>query len=479
MYKVLIVDDKPWVLEDIKSIINWESAGFRIVGCASSGAEALTMIKSTAPDVVFSDIEMPDLNGLELLEAITNRHKGILTVFISAYSKFEYVKEALTLGAYDYLLKPVKKEDLIGVLEKVSEEIKKVHLQRENFVKVTLLNYINEYYENSGEEISFFKTLTDAGINVKNRAFTLGIAKTTGKFDVDNSFLTDLEVNFYSVPLGKKRYVFLMSFPYAKKLDENIEQMLKTQAKKINACIGLSTVFAASGNIVQAFNQANIAVEQGFIEDDNAQFYVYAEQKPLALLQKIRTLSNRSEINEFITTLHTELIKNKINIEGLCPIYNELIRVLSEKGSSLKLAPISEPKIFPETYADIFELLSMFAEETEENENPEVSNALIKEVVQYINSNYKERILIQNIAKHFNVNANYLSMLFKSEIGKSFTSYLIDLRLKKAEELLENESLSLYEISEMVGYDDYFHFSKIFKKYKGLSPANYRKSVKN
>ena len=97
--------------------------------------------------------------------------------------------------------------------------------------------------------------------------------------------------------------------------------------------------------------------------------------------------------------------------------------------------------------------------------------------IKTINENYGSRVLIQEFAKKFNLNPNYLSSLFKSVCGKSFTSYLTELRLKKAKELLKDSSLSLYEISDRVGYDDYFHFSKIFKKYNGLSPGNFRKKT--
>ena len=131
-----------------------------------------------------------------------------------------------------------------------------------------------------------------------------------------------------------------------------------------------------------------------------------------------------------------------------------------------------------EAYNNISDLIEDIREVPSENAQQQiVSNALINEIIKNINENYGSRILIQEFAKKFNLNPNYLSSLFKSVCGKSFTSYLTELRLKKAKELLEDSSLSLYEISDKVGYDDYFHFSKIFKKYNGLSPANFRKKA--
>ena len=102
-------------------------------------------------------------------------------------------------------------------------------------------------------------------------------------------------------------------------------------------------------------------------------------------------------------------------------------------------------------------------------------NSVIDEIVKDINLNYNKRIILGTYAEKYNVNPCYLSNVFKSVIGVSFTTYLLEQRLKKAVELLKNTSLTLYEISDKVGYDDYFHFSKLFKKYKGVSPKLFRK----
>lgn len=118
---VLLVDDEPWILIGLKNLIPWEEEGFQIIGEASDGEKAWEKITCMEPDLILSDIRMPHLNGLSLLERL--RKNGITTsvIFISGYSEFEYAQQSLRLGCSDYLVKPVEPEDLLQALRRVRE----------------------------------------------------------------------------------------------------------------------------------------------------------------------------------------------------------------------------------------------------------------------------------------------------------------------------------------------------------------------
>ena len=295
MYKVLLVDDKPWALEDIKNIIVWEEYGFKIIGTAQSGGDAFNLIKRTPPDIIFSDIEMPDLNGFELLEKINNRYRGIVTVFISAYDKFSYARDAIRLGAFDYLLKPVEKDSLVTVLKKASGELEKRKEEIDNKIMLLFLDYISDY-KASG---SFFKDLNVAGYSITGKNFVLGIIKTEQKLPILSDEFKDSEIEFYCVPLGKKRYAFFAGFPANTEGKKNIEKQLNLFSETYNATVGVSTVLDKAKNVDIAIAQADIAVEQDFITGSTG-VYFYKKQDTAPICERIRAIKSRDELYSFI-----------------------------------------------------------------------------------------------------------------------------------------------------------------------------------
>jgi len=267
MFKVLLVEDKPYVLEDIKNILKWEDYGFEVIGTAQNGEDALNLMRRTLPDIIFSDIEMPDVNGFQLLEKVNSRYSGIVMVFISAYDKFSYAQDAIRLGAFDYLLKPVEKENLIDVLKKVSIKLKKQTEEMDNRVMLLFLDYINDYPFSSKESSIFFKDLNEAGYRLVGKNFAFGIIKTQKRLPILSDEFRGKNIDFYCVPLSKKRYAFFSAFNASEKGKENLKQQLGIFSEKYNATVGVGVILEKSKNISTAISQADIAVEQDFISD--------------------------------------------------------------------------------------------------------------------------------------------------------------------------------------------------------------------
>ena len=129
LLKMIIVDDEAFILESLKTLIDWQSAGVEVVGIADNGTVAIDLTISLRPDIILSDISMPHLTGLEMLERIRKEQMQVEVIFISAHSKFEYAKEAIRHGAFDYILKPIQEENL---LETVSRCVEKILASRES-----------------------------------------------------------------------------------------------------------------------------------------------------------------------------------------------------------------------------------------------------------------------------------------------------------------------------------------------------------
>lgn len=120
MYKVILIDDEPWLLKDMELLIDWERFGFEVTAKISDSEQAIYMIKKHRPDLIICDIKMPGLNGIELMKMVKQRFNDIFVVFVSAYSEFSYAKQAIEMGAYNYILKPTEEEELSNTLKKIA-----------------------------------------------------------------------------------------------------------------------------------------------------------------------------------------------------------------------------------------------------------------------------------------------------------------------------------------------------------------------
>ncbi|EGN39025.1 two-component system, response regulator YesN [Lachnospiraceae bacterium 3_1_57FAA_CT1] len=172
MLRILFVDDEPFILQGLSVLIDWEKEGFEIAGTAANGLEAIRFLKNNEVDLILADIRMPAMSGLELLEKL--RTEGISNAYfiiLSGYSDFEYARKALQYGCMDYILKPVRKTELIAALDKVKAEssltLRKKEeeaLQEKAYFARNLIAIICGKYDQMNLEYVTAKMRTDGGI---------------------------------------------------------------------------------------------------------------------------------------------------------------------------------------------------------------------------------------------------------------------------------------------------------------------------
>lgn len=158
MYKVLIVDDEPVIVEGLHRIVDWEKYNCVVVGTASSGKEGLDMTEKYQPDILFTDIRMPGMDGLTMIAALRSEHRNMQIVILTGYRDFEYARTALNLGVFRYLVKPSKMKELDEAMESLTERLDKIGRSKEtdegddtenanNFVVKQALSYIEQHYK--------------------------------------------------------------------------------------------------------------------------------------------------------------------------------------------------------------------------------------------------------------------------------------------------------------------------------------------
>lgn len=528
MIKLLIADDEHIVTESIKFIVDKFITGVQVVGTAASGREAIEKSIELKPDVIFMDIRMPGINGIDAIRQVKNTNNDIVFVIITAYEYFDYAKDAVNLGVYEYLLKPLNKNKVIEILNKICEMISlnREAIQREILLKERI-NKIIPHMEGQFiysqlfngrviKDIEFYEEIF--GMKIKHGYVIMGIVdefqSSIKEENLKNSLKKQKFYDIFSLEL-KKLTPCLIGPPLLDRtvayipIDQNIDSYKIrnksidvatkiidriSKSVKIHYKIGVGRSYDIE-NFSKSCNEAYMAAS--FENNDMVVHFedivpslnkidTYPTNKEKVLIHKMLTKDYKGVLNAFedIFWWLSQHHKNDINKikSRLIELFIVLKRaipydVLENDSPSqsyltniLKINNISELKI---SYIDY---LKNTINEMKKSREKEL-NGLISKAIQYIDKNYNKNISLDDVAKELNMSYHYFSKFFKESAGKNFVDYLTELRISKSKEILTDMNISIKEVCYTIGYSDPNYFSKIFKKVTGMTPTEYRINI--
>ena len=512
MYTILVVDDEPRHRKGLISLIQENHPEYKIYE-SKNGFDAINMITNYCVDIVITDIEMPVMNGIELLKYIHEKEIKIKTIVFSAYGEFEYAQQAIKMGVSDYVIKPVNRKSINETINKLVinlEQEKKLNIQKEN-LKITVSAYKNQLLNKwiRGHNIS--SDIYNINDVFSNNAGFISIIQYNIK---DTPFFGDINkisqsINAHILPkkgealvfndnINKNRVIIIFSSKDNKfELKKNhlvFRNILKDIGQNIDA-IGVSACFDhIKISLQKALTQAEDALKYQFYSDNKI---TYFEDISLTEYHYCKKLEEEKDI------IHAILSKNK---EKLIISINKLLNSLIQPGqpyiSNLKDIIIEIIKnIIIETNNSFFhenrimdkientindctsyqnlngELANIMLEFMNEiHDHIENNNQnLFQKVIDYIEQNYFTDLSLEDMASKLYFSAPYFSKTFKRISGMNFSKYIQSVRIKKAKDLLINSNFKIYEIGNKVGYKDAKYFIRIFKKELGLTPKEYRR----
>ena len=530
MYKVLIIDDEVLVRVGLKTTINWEEIGFTIVADAPNGEQGYGQYKKHNPDLIITDIKMPKLDGLSLVEEIRKENQDVKILVLTCYDEFAYAQKAIRLGADDYILKSeVEDEELITVMKKIknkideqnkSKDIRNRVKNKQNDMKRALINdllkndcNINDILLERCLDLEF--PVSDTKFVLLNIAFGNTIEN---KMNINNSSkintailnitfdqLKDKNVKFlYNNYVNG--YFFLLSS--AKITGTKIEKIIKAvcNAAEQYFDVPLKVIYTDLFNDIRELP----TIYQTFQEKIQVLFY---ENEDL-LISNINEISfndlNVFDLKEEYNQKFNEHI-GKCNIEYANKLNNELSNYFKNNNVNPMLVKIFYSNLLGDifnSYGEIFavnkdimhyeyyhyrvvnsnnlnniiNLISSFiALVIDEIRNSRYNNStlIINRAVEYIKNNYDKKISLENIALELNISKNYLCSVFKEEIGETTSLYINKLRIEKAKKMLLKKDYRIKELFEEVGFSNQYYFSKVFKKITGMTITEYRDSKRN
>lgn len=525
MYKILISDDESIVLDSLQYIINQNYKGECGIQTAKNGRQAIELAETYQPDIVLMDIHLPGINGLKAMEEILRINPRIRFLILTAYDNFDYAKEALRLGAVNYLMKPISKNTIVEQLSSVmrmidqDREKRREELSRQEKIEATMpilessfvMNLVmqSEYQDSSEPYRRLLNIETPYGnamvigwseLNHGGRASNpVSVAVQAHK--LVSSMMETIHVYFkayLSGIMGDKLVVILpqadMPVPYEKRLSmiERTRVMAGAVGKLLDADvrvgIGSSQPWAL---ISRSYQEALRALRQGkrhVTHSDDLQAYAPQTDKSQLESDLLEAVSFGKSIQAHQDALLFADVLSSQKNSTLNALKARLLETLMQATRTLRLcggdessgqsaaAKLSACQTVPELTCLFVEQIRQIASEvTACKSRPD--GAIVR-ARKYIQSNFKRSLALPQVAREINISPYYFSKLFKEETGQNFTDYLTRLRMDEAKQMLEAGEASIKRICLECGFSNSNYFSRLFKKNTGKTPTEFRDSMR-
>lgn len=507
MYQVLIVDDEYLARNKLEYIIQWESLGFYVAGSVAGGREAIEFIKNTHIDVVFTDICMPDVDGVELTVFIKEHFPHIKVIIMSSYSDFNYVRKCFMADAYDYLLKhTITAQSLCALLERFKSDClpnggSNNTSSYDGYVKAQQYkeNIIDMIYGNGSVQQETPPSLIAAAKINNYTLFTQ--THTNDELNVFYQNITNTMAQILKNLTGfiifrSKQDYFIIFMPFPDISEAEIMRELKNYIQQINYSIkkffdlkllwGFSCMSSPEYSLADCYNEAVHMLEFSPIKDKKEQKNEFeitsiSIKNEKNLLNAIQTM-NYNNINNVLIDIFSEMPLNQlaVNITAgelitvankICNEFNINIDSISSNLSQLNpITSYTKEEVFNWSKKLFHGIVDIYTAQSKKPHRNRYSHL----VQDYISKHYSEDIGLKQIASSIGITDSHLSTVFREETGETISGYLTKYRVEKAKELLE-QNFDIKYLYSTVGFKNYNYFFVAFKKITGCTPIQYKR----
>lgn len=508
--RILIIDDESILRQGLKHLCNWEEEGFYIAGEASNGEEALQMIEQIDPHIIITDVVMPVMDGIEFSKTVNALYPDIKVIVLSSFSEFNYVKETLKHGASDYLLKAtLTSSDLLEVLKNLRKETawnaqKNPQIENSSNINNVLIKFLGRQISKDNTEIKlihqYFKNkyFIMLECNLGFLEYSLDISQNIFEEKTSNLSKHYISHHIYAnIFLGNK-YITIVNTDdiTAAKADIN------TFARNLKACFPpvvfiSSNHFTSADDILKTHRQLTELLPKAFYFPDSDVVFASKLTQPHKALNfdlnlfitNIKNLNLENSYNalqDYFKSIEDHLAVDDYSLKRFCQniIYSSLnaaddlgFDVSSISNSKIRLFKTIDMAVsFYELKNIVFDVFNQIADLI--NLQSEQKNSIVvNQIKSYVEENYSNDLSLTEIADQLHINYYYMSSYFKAHTNENLSSYINKVRIEKAKLLLQDKTIPISHISEMVGFSEHNYFSRVFKKHTNLTPTKYRRKV--
>jgi len=531
LLNVIIADDERIQREGIARHVDWEAYGMQVAGLAEDGLQALELMERSGVDLLITDIKMPKMSGLELAERARQVNPQVKILIISGYNDFEYARTAIELKAYAYLLKPI-------MMDQLEQELDQLHavMMQERHMQQTFASLQEQLQESQpllAEKL--FQHILHGFLKdeetIRHRMAALSLPIPAHGYDLlllqidapqdpprtdaqtELAYMQQLYAQLARLPVigsgqgqafqsKEDEYVILLyasDTQASPRTDEIIREVRETLQLpyRDRLTIGVGNRRVRLSQMHEAYKEAEAAARQKFHLGRGKTIYyrdIETDQPVAANLdacyeQMIQAVEvGNSELTEqAVLAIFEEFARMSASakpyVRTFCyRMISDLILMLQDANEKLEAVFGEEHDLW--TRMDACDTLSDYHAWLRETalavcqrlsaKRTRKNGAVIDKIVHLLETHYAEPITIDELAKRIHLTPNYISNLFKAHIGESIIDYLTRIRMKRAIQLLKDESVRIYEVAEQTGYNSTSYFSVVFKNMYGISPKDYR-----
>jgi two-component system response regulator YesN len=533
-YKLLIVDDEKVVRDRVVSLLDWETAGFEVIGSCENGLEAMEILEKDCPDLIMTDIRMPFMDGLELAGFVQRNYPMVKLVFLTGFDDFNYARKAIDLSVMDYLLKPITADELSESLKRIRERLDKQLAERRD------LSLLRDYYEQSLPQLrsGFLTQLINGNLQprqieesirtlkiteLEGNLFRVAVLKideasfSHGVFSHGDQALASFGVFNITEEICSKHesgVAFIQADQVVviapvdedtksiRSLNDGLEEIRLAVSRflQLTLTIGISSTVSME-DIRLGWQEAMRALEYHLVVGNDQLIYLedleHVEVRPPVvskdlekkLLTAIKVAHDDDlreaveQIMQIITSSQWPLDYVRFYLSGIAAA---LISEAAATGVDLsETLPVDQMTQYL-TRSSLSDISSWLVETSRglmtaiERGRRDNCQLLVEKANAYLEENYAERDLsLNSISSHLHISPSYFGAVYKRETGETFVSALLKIRMERARDLMLTTGMKNFEIASQVGYDDPHYFSVCFKKYFRMSPNEFKSSQLN
>ena len=526
MIRVIIADDEKLICRLVQALADWDALGMEVAGTAENGLEALELVESLEPDILITDIRMPGCDGLELIRRAKELRPQLEVVIISGYAHFEYAQSAIQYGVGNYLLKPIKKDELMETLRKMGERCEARFQREEGAAK---------HHQNSQKDLRRLRSsLVKDLLSPNPPHLTEETLRDTYHFQTQGNtyqvFMLKIDCDIrkmggspYEILQEKAREIFenglsgicpeyhlyfqdytgygILNYDLEKRAEVrrslreclNLLDAKKNLYGEVEFSLSLGTAVDGCAGLAGSLEEAGGAMMERLVEGPGRLLEGIPEgsgiEKQNLLDKYVKATEHAIEVFsvEEASSACKTLWQSAIETHKICG--RELFELVLSAGQLfMARCAVSNAEGMKqefeyrcrqccrgeELFKQLEEIQEILITETGELRKNEAGRP-VRIAKQYVMQHFHEPITLEDVCEAAGFSVSYFSVLFKKETGEGFAKYLTRVRMDEAKRLLRETNMPVAEICERVGYSDRKHFTHTFHKVAGLNPAEYRK----
>lgn len=523
MYKVMLVDDDVPMLKYLRQLLDWEQLGVQLVGDTNSVTKAMKMFQELMPDIVISDIGLPQMNGLELAAEFIRMKPSVRLVFLTCHEDFQYAKQAINLNADDYLIKD--ELTVHKLTESLIKSIKRLQSSSANVEHDSYREVLNRNLDLLKQ--SFFKQVVKGddtesllayarrlGIHWEDSSFIVGVgyvnySSMIAKYACEDFSLIEycvyniageLTKDFTGISVFNEKGFLAIVFNYRNSLKLNEQQYMRSYMQEVQMkCkqfLEVELGFMCGPNkqrlleIGGAFRQIDKKLRAAYYTEPSVMDWSVVPQQEYnlagALFDNMK-LELVDALKQGNMVLMEQLLKNML--EAAVTYRVEPFEFISICTGVLRTIEVHQAKTGTQEsfYASLLETihavdtvgmmrwkLQQFVLSTQSAGELRTNEPKLQVIDQYIKQYMTEMITSVDVANHLFLSPSYFSRYFKKLTGENFTDYVHSYKIKLASKMLANSVDTIEQVALKLGYSDRTYFSKVFKKYIGITPGEFK-----